>query len=226
MNIFKKYNWLFEIISAALLLAMGMVIIFVDEVILYITGVVFVFMGLFRVIPLIKTTNDKLMKWLLFLEILIGIAAGCYLFYMGLEKQTVGKVFGYIVGAVFYLRGFTHFVATSLRGEPNTTINFFTNIILLSLGVFLIFNGDINQQIMSYIIGAVLFICTLFLGIKGSKDYSNYRGNLVSKHQTKKIKKNVEVKEEKKDPVNDELNIDITNIDNNLNIEKNNHVDA
>ena len=214
MNIFKKYNWLFEIISAALLLALGIVIIFVDTVILYITGTIFIFMGLFRVIPLLKTTRDKLMRYLQLAEILIGIGAGSFLFYLGTKGEDIGKMFGYIVGGIFYLRGFTHLVATSLRGEPNTTLNFFANIILLTIGVFLIAYGNVNSKMMGWIIAVILFICVLFLGVKGSKDYSNYRGNLVSNHETKKIKKQKEVKKEEVAPTSKEINVNINNIDN------------
>ncbi len=214
MKALKKYNWLLEWISAALLLAMGIVVVIESQIVLYITGAIFVFMGVLRIVPLIKTTEDKLMKYLQTAEVVIEVLCGAYLFYMGSQKQEVGRVYGYIVGGVFYLRGFTHFIATSLRGEPNTKINFFANMVLLTLGVFIISYGKIDSKLMAWIIFAALIICVIFLSIKGVKDYTNYRGTLVSEHHTKKIKKAKKEETVETNPTAEEIKIDINNIDN------------
>ncbi len=223
MKLFKKYDWLIEFISAALLLAAGVVVIFVDAVILYITGALFVIMGIFRIVPLLKSTKDKLMKYLLLVEIILEVVAGCYLFYMGTQNETVGKGYGYIVGSVFYIHGLTHFVATSLRNEPNTTLNFFVNIILLTLGVFIISYGKIDANLMRYIIAGLLVVCILFLCFRGARHYGNYRGELVAKNETKLLAKKLkeEKKQEKKNrkskneelPTSDEINININDVD-------------
>ena len=213
MKAIKRYGWLLEWISAAILLAMGIVIVIEKQIILYITGVVFILMGLLRVIPLIKTTEDKLTKYLFAAEVIIEVICGAYLIYMGTEGKVVGKVYGYIVGSVFYLRGFTHFLATSLRGEPSTKINFFANMFILTLGVFIFAYGKINSKIMGWIIFAILMLCVIFLCVKGVKDYTNYRGNLVTEHKTKKLKI-VDTHAIETNPTSEEINIDINNIDN------------
>lgn len=213
MKALKRYNWLLEWISAALLLAMGIVVAIEQQIILYMTGIIFVFMGVLRVIPLIKTTEDKLMKYLFGAEVIIEVLCGAFLIYMGTEGKSVGKVYGYIVGGVFYLRGFTHFLATSLRDEPSSKVNFFANMLILTLGVFLIAYGKINSKMMGWIIFGILMICVVFLCIKGIKDYTNYRGNLVTEHKTKKLKK-LEVKTIETNPTSEEINVDINNIDN------------
>ena len=192
MKSIKKYAWLLEWISAALLLAMGIVVLIEKQIILYITGTVFVFMGLFRIVPLVKTTEDKLTKYLYIAEVFIEVICGSYLIYMGTQNKEVGKIYGYIVGGVFYLRGFTHFLATSLRGEPGNKVGFFANMILLTLGAFLIAYGNINSKMMGWIIFGILLICVLFLSIKGIKDYTNFRGTLVTEHKTKNLKLELE----------------------------------
>lgn len=216
MKVIKRYSWLLEWISAALLIAMGIVVVIEHQIILYITGTLFVFMGLFRVIPLIKTTEDKLTKYLFAAEVIIEVICGAYLIYMGTEGKTVGKVYGYIVGAVFYLRGFTHFLATSLRNEPSNKISFFANMILLTLGVFLIAYGKINSKIMGWIIFGILMLCVIFLTVKGIKDYTNYRGEMLAEHKTKNLKKldvGSEIESIETNPTSEEINVDINNID-------------
>ena len=218
MKAIKRYGWLLEWISAAILLAVGILVVVEKQIILYITGVVFILMGLLRIIPLIKTTEDKLSKYLFAAEVFIEVICGAFLIFMGTEGKTVGKVYGYIVGAVFYLRGFTHFLATSLKNEPSTKVSFFANMVLLTLGVYLFAYGKINSKVMGWIIFAILILCVIFLCIKGVKDYTNYRGNLVTEHQTKKLKK-IEMQIENTNPTSEEIDT------NNLNIDKESHVE-
>ena len=77
--LFKKYLWLFEFIGAAIILGVGLVCKFVPAVLYFIVGIIFVFLGLFRIIPLVKTTEDKLLKWFYAGEMIIEVAAGVVL---------------------------------------------------------------------------------------------------------------------------------------------------
>lgn len=207
MKALKKYSWIIEIVSAALLLTMGLVIYFNEKVMLYLIGTVFVFMGVLRLLPLLKTTNDKLMKWLLFIESVLEVVFGAFIFYKGLQGEAIGVLFGYIVGGLFYLRGFVHFLATSLRGEPSTILGFIFHIALLTCGTVMIASGNINSKYMTYAVLVIMLICIIFLLSKGFKDYKNYRGLVVSNQITKKIK----VKEEKRKdaPASDEIIVDV-----------------
>ena len=64
-NFFKKYLWIFEWIGAALLITLGVVVAVEDQIVHVVTGIVLTLFGLFRVIPLVKTTKTKSMKIIL-----------------------------------------------------------------------------------------------------------------------------------------------------------------
>lgn len=212
MNSPKKYSWTIYFITAALLLAMGIVMIVQPKVIIYLMGFLFLIFAVTRFVPLLKTTSGRLMRWILAIELLIEIAAGVALLLIGMKKETIGKEFGYIVGSVFYLRGFVHFLATSLKGEPNSLISFIFHMVLLTSGVLIFIDGDINSKVMSIALAVLLFVCVVFQIYKGGKSYKNYRMILLSKAITKKIRK--EDKKNKKAPTSDEIVINIPDKDN------------
>ena len=78
----KKYIWLFEWIAASLILALGLVIGFVDGVVLLATGISLVLIAILRVIPLFKTLKDKLMRWINLIEIILNLAIGGVMIYL------------------------------------------------------------------------------------------------------------------------------------------------
>ena len=57
-----KYAWLFEMIGCALLIGLGIIMKFIPSVLLVLVGLIFFVLGLFRIVPLLKTTDDKLLK--------------------------------------------------------------------------------------------------------------------------------------------------------------------
>ena len=214
MKTLQKYSWIIEIVSAALLLTCGIVIYFNEHVMLFLIGTIFVFMGVLRVFPLLKTTNDKLMKWLLLFESILEIVFGSFIFYKGIQSKSIGIAFGYIVGGLFYLRGTVHFFATSLREEPSTLLGFIFHLALLTCGTIMISSGNIDSKYMTYTVLVIIVICIIFLLIKGFKDYKNYRGLIVSNQITKKI--NLKNKKTKDLPTSEEIIIDVPNpIENN-----------
>src|SRR5690554_5757900 len=111
-NFFKKYLFVFEFIAIAILLAVGIYLVVVPEVFLYIVGIALIIFGLYRVIPLVKTTEDKLMKFIYIAEVLLNIAAGVLLVLEGTKDEPNRDLLRYVIGSVLYLRGFLYFFST------------------------------------------------------------------------------------------------------------------
>lgn len=201
MKKLKRYAWLFDFITAALLIALGIIFIAESKIVFYLMGALFLVFGVSRVIPLFKATENKTLKWLFVSEIIIEIIAGIVLIYLGTKEKGIGKAFGYIVGGVFYLRGFVYFFGTTFKTEPNTVMNFIFHFVLVSVGVMLLCVGHIKSDMVNISIATLLFICVAFQIIRGIKDYKNYLSIIKTEDITKKIK----VKKEKKSKKNDSL---------------------
>lgn len=205
----KKYMWLLEMIGAAILFALGIVLNFVPSVLLTIVGFIFIFLGLLRIVPLIKTTDDKLMRWLYGVQIGINILAGGTLVYFGIADVDIAdtlldSLFGYIVGGVLYLQAFTFFMGATMRGEQTKWTMFFAHIILITLGTIIIARGGFKYATMGIIIMIICILASLVTAYKGYKDYSNYRNEEYAKGKTKKIK--VKKEKTKEAPTAEEIN--------------------
>ena len=185
----KQYVWVWEWFAAAILISFAITAVIKNEFLVYAFGAIFVIFALFRIVPLIQTTDSKLIKWLNFLEMLIDVAAGVCLFAFSEKIKEAQNLFGYIVGGVLYLRGVMHFLATSIKSEPTTLTHFVINIALISVGAVIIARGGFSAKALAWFFFAVIVICVLALIWRGTVDYKNYRGNLVGEAKTKKLKK-------------------------------------
>lgn len=215
----KQYVWVWEWFAAAILISFAITAVIKNEFLVYAFGAIFIVFALFRVIPLIRTTESKLIRWLTFLEMLIDVAAGVCLFAFAEKLKDAQNLFGYIVGGILYLRGVMHFLATSIKSEPTTLTHFVINIALISVGAVIIARGGFNPQALAWFFFGVIVICVLVLIWRGIVDYKNYRGNLVGEAKTKKIKK-VKEKEAEPLPTSDEIKINIIPQDSNIDKER------
>ncbi len=199
---FSKYVWVFEFTGAAILIAFGIIMKIIPISLLYIVGIIFIVMGLFRVVPLIKTTKDKLAKWMFVSEIILNIAAGGYLIYLGTQgEDDLGKIFGYIIGIVLYLRALIYFFTAIIRKETTDNIMFITHVIFITFGSMIIGNGGFNLKALSWFLLVLAILSALLIAFRGYGDYRNYRFQLSINETTKKI----EVKEGLETPTKDEI---------------------
>ena len=106
---FKKYLWLWEFIGVALIVGVGLVSKFVPNVLYFILGAAFVVLGLFRLIPLFRTTEDKLLKWIYVAEIFIDVIVGVSLIVIAINENDLKNILGYLVGGVLYIRALIYF---------------------------------------------------------------------------------------------------------------------
>ncbi len=207
-----KYAWLFEMIGCALLIGLGIIMKFVPSVLLVLVGLIFLVLGLFRIVPLLKTTDDKLLKILYFIELLIDAGAGIALLIIGLKNKTdtidqLKQVFGYIIAGILYLRGIVYLFAVSFKKERANIWLFFIHVGLLTLATVIIARGGFNLSTLGWILLVLSILSALFVGADSIKKYSNYRHQEYALKKTKDIK----VKEEKKEdaPTADEIQIRI-----------------
>ena len=94
---FKKYLWLFEFLGVAVILAVGIFAFVKEEIFLFIVGFALIIFGLFRVIPLIKTTKDKLLRIIYPIEIAFNVIAGVLLIVEGTKDQYDENLMRYLL---------------------------------------------------------------------------------------------------------------------------------
>lgn len=206
-QIFKRYLWLFEFIGAAIILGVGLVCKFVPAVLYFIVGIIFVFLGLFRIIPLVKTTEDKFLKWFYAGEMIVEVAAGAVLIVLAINKgddiDGNKAIFGYIIGGILYLHGFVYFLGTSLRKDVTTFLPFLANIILLTVGTWIVASGGFTSNTLGWVILAFAILSAGFIVFNGIKGYSSYRHDLAAK----RITENAKLEEAKDAPTSDQIEI-------------------
>ena len=207
-QIFKRYLWLFEFIGAAIILGVGLVCKFVPAVLYFIVGIIFVFLGLFRIIPLVKTTEDKFLKWFYAGEMIIEIAAGAVLIVLAINKgddiDGNKAIFGYIIGGILYLHGFVYFLGTSLRKDVTTFLPFLANIILLTTGTWIVASGGFTSSTLGWVILAFAILSAGFIVFNGIKGYSSYRHELAAK----RITENAKLEDAKDAPTSEQIEIE------------------
>lgn len=193
-SVFKKYLWLWEFIGAALILGAGFVAAFISSVVLMIIGCAFIIIGILRVIPLVRTTIDKILKWVYTIEIIINVFAGAALIYLAITGQNPINIFGYLIGGILYLRGVIFFYANTLRKESSDRVSFVAHLIFISLGAYIIGTGGFTVTQLGFVLLVLAILSACFIAFSGYGHYRNYRNEFVAKEITKKLEKE-EVKE-------------------------------
>lgn len=194
-NLSKKYSWVFEGIALILVVALGIYLLVDTSAVLFIVGLLFVLFGLVRIIPLVKTTKDKLMKWIFLFEILVDIAIGIIVFCQGLKGNSLGKLTGFLIGFVLYLRGFLFFFGAVIRKEYSELMQFIIAILMISLGAFIFGMGTITENTIRWVIILIAIGVIMFLGYNTFKGYKNYRNEYVVRRETKNVTTSEIVKE-------------------------------
>jgi UPF0716 family protein affecting phage T7 exclusion len=186
---FKKYLWLWEFIGVALIIVVGIIAKFVAGALLAIVGSTFAVIGLLRVIPLVKTTRDKMLKWIYLFEIITNVVIGVVLVYLGIQNKQMDNIFGWLIGGVLYARGVIYFFATTVRHEESDKPKYIAHIIFITVGAMIIARGGFSEDYLGWIVFALSIISGAFIAYSGFNNYRSYRNNLVAHEITKKVKK-------------------------------------
>jgi len=202
---FKKYLWLFEFLGVAVILAVGIFAFVKEEIFLFIVGFALIIFGLFRVIPLIKTTKDKLLRIIYPIEIAFNVIAGVLLIVEGTKDQYDENLMRYLVGSVFYVRGLIYFYASVIRKESTDYTKFVTHVILFTLGPVVILATFFTAKTLSWLVLVIAIISAIFITWSGVKNYKNYRYEYLTKDETKRIKPEVVEEAEDEEVIEDPL---------------------
>ncbi|MFA7529577.1 MAG: hypothetical protein WCZ85_05025 [Bacilli bacterium] len=206
-NFFKKYLFVFEWIGAAILLAVGIVVVVTPDIFLYIAGIALIIFGLFRLYPLLKTTKDRLMMSIYLVEILLNVVVGILLVLEGGKDDASQSLLRYSVGGILWLRGVLYFFATVLRKESTDYAQFATHIGVITLGPIILFTDFFNQKNLAWILLIFAILSALVIAFDGYKNYKNYRYEWLAKEETRRVKKKkekeevIEEEDRKEDPL-------------------------
>lgn len=189
MKLLKKYVWLFEWIAAALILALGIYVAVEPSVLYLVAGIAITILGLFRLAPLLKTTEDKVLKFIYLGEMIVNVVVGILLIVLFTNQNTDnGKLLGYLVGGVLYLRALIYFIATIFRKEGTDVPKFITHIVLITAGTAIITRGGFSDQQLAWLLLGIAVLTAAVMVIMGYSNYNNYRHTYRAVEKTKEMK--------------------------------------
>jgi len=212
------YGWLLKFILAAILLGVGIYMVFADEVVYAITGVTIVVFSLFRVYPLIKSLHKEVLRTLNLLEVIFDTLIGAVMIYIAFSQSNLSNqaiwsaVYRFSLVFVFYARALVYFNSVVFLGEKTEVPKFWMHIVILSLGAIIAVYPNFDYGLVGVFFLIIALIGSVYLSVDGYGGYKKYREfqkdlNL-GKEKTKEIEKDVprpvieEPEEEKRPYVN------------------------
>lgn len=204
-----SYEFVLQFVLAAILLAVGIYMIFAEEVVYLITGVAILAFSLFRVYPLLKTLNKEVLRTINLIEIIFGVIIGVILVYASASKKLEEnpeiwkQVYKYGVAFVLYVRGLVFFTSITYFEEKTEVPKFIAHIIMLTIGAMIIVTKDFNHETVATLIMIISFLGTLYLGSSGFNNYKKYREFSKELNEGKQDSKKVEKEKNKQEPILD-----------------------
>lgn len=195
------YGWVLKFVLAAILLGMGIYMVFADEVVYLITGVVIVIFSLFRVIPLMKTLKKEILRTFNLIEIIFDTIIGGVLIYVAATGQMDNsdlwkEVYRYSLSFFFYARGLVYLNSVVFLGEKTEIPKFWIHILALTLGTYIAVTPKFSYETVGLFLLIVALIGSVYLGFDGFGGYKKYRQFQLELNQGKEKEKQVEKKKE------------------------------
>ena len=174
------YGWVLKFILAAILLGIGLYVIFAKEVVYTITGVAIVVFSLFRVVPLMKSLNKEVLRTINLIEIIFDTIIGGLLIYVALSRDLQneavwGYVYRYSLAFFFYVRGLVFFNSVVFFGEKTEIPKFWVHIAALTLGTVIATLPDFDHSSVAIFLLVISIIGAIYLGYDGYGGYKKYR---------------------------------------------------
>lgn len=223
-NPLKSYKFWIEAISAAILLAVGLVGIinkeFLVPLVVLITGIAILIFAVIRFIPLMKTLKTNRSRVLSFFELAVNLVVGVILFYGSIlifkdSNAESGfayfakKYYRFFLGGVLYLRGLCYFICTVLFKEETDQIKFWTHIAFITLGVVVCTVDSITPQILAFIVAIFALLGSAMLIVDAGFNYGKYRKAIKTKREKEKAKDNKAIAPGIEKPSEEDKNINI-----------------
>jgi hypothetical protein len=175
-----SYSWALKFILAAILVGVGIYMVFAPEVVYTITGIGIVIFSVFRVVPLLKSLNKEMLRTLNLIEILVDTVIGILLIYIAftgnLEADSIwGLVYRYALAFFFYVRGLVYFNSVVFLEEKTEVLKFWVHIFVLTLGAILSVLPQFDYASVGLLLLFISILGAGYLGYDGYNGYSKYR---------------------------------------------------
>jgi len=176
------YGWVLKFLLAAILLGVGIYMVFEEEVVYTITGVSIVIFSLFRVVPLLKSLQKEVLRTINLIEIIFDTIIGGLMIYIGVTKGANlaneaiwGSIYRYSLVFFFYARGLVYFNSVVFLGEKTEVPKFWVHIAALTLGVVIAVSRDFDSGTVGIFFLIIALIGSTYLGVDGYGGYKKYR---------------------------------------------------
>lgn len=177
-KLFKNYGWLLKIISAIFVIVLAIVFITNSEsskLIIFTVAGIIILLGIIRIIPLLKTLNHPVLRVVNAFEIFVDLGVGVALIILSRKSDFAASPwFGYLSGAVLYLRAVIHLFSIVTYQIKSEKIMFWFSIITMTAGVYIASQGFSAKDIVWFLF-ALALLCALYLSGDGYFHYRRYR---------------------------------------------------
>lgn len=204
------YGWVLKFLLAAILLGVGIYMVFADEVVYAITGISIIIFSLFRVVPLVKSLNKEVLRTINIIEVIFDLLVGAIITYIAfaqgdqLSNQPIwAAIYRYSLVFFFYARSLVFFSSLAFFGEKTEVPKFFAHIVTISLGAIIAVLPDFDYELVGIFFLIIALIGAIYLGFDGYGGYKKYRAFQLELNEGKSKEKTDE-KEKKKQPVIEE----------------------
>jgi len=184
------YGWVLKFLLAAILIGIGVYMMFANEVVYIITGIGIVIFSVFRVVPLMRSLNKEVLRTINLIEIIFDTMIGGLMIYVALtrdlENEAIwGYVYRYSLAFFFYARALVFFNSVVFFGEKTEIPKFWIHIFAITLGTVIAVMEGFDYGTVGLFILLVSLIGAGYLGYDGYGGYKVYREHSKSLNEGK-----------------------------------------
>lgn len=199
------YGWVLKFVLAAILVGVGVFMIFADEVVYTITGIAIVIFSIFRVIPLMKSLNKEMLRTINLIEIIFDTIIGGVMIYIALTQNLATQpvwstVYRFSLAFFFYARGLVFFNSVVFFQEKTEIPKFWIHIASLTIGTIIAVLPNFDYNMVGFFFLLVSLLGAGYLGVDGFGGYKKYREYAKELNAVKEKEKQVP---EEKQPIVD-----------------------
>ncbi|MDY0277747.1 MAG: hypothetical protein RBQ97_06650 [Acholeplasma sp.] len=177
------YGWLLKWILAAILLAVGLTVLFNKEIVFFITGVILVIFSIFRVVPLLKSLNKEVLRTLNLIEVIFGVILGVIMIYVGVNAlkndgeitSTLSLVYKYTLVFVLAFRAIIFLYSVTFLEEKTEQPKFWFHLALFAAASMIVVLKDFDETWVAYLLLIISIAGSAYLGYDGFGGYKKYR---------------------------------------------------
>ena len=174
------YGWVLKFVLAAVLLGVGIYMVFANEVVYTITGVGIVIFSIFRVVPLMKSLNKETLRTINLIEIIFDTIIGGLMIYIALSRNLDDEaiwasVYRYALAFFFYARGLVYLNSVVFFGEKTEIPKFWVHIVALTLGAVIAILPGFGYETVGIFLLFISLLGASYLGYDGFGGYKKYR---------------------------------------------------